>query len=159
MLFENDKFMKKNLISLSLCLFGCSESTYESNRFYQEARAMFQDYPYKIVYGHTNTEFDLLDLEIDKKDIMIADLNQLKQKIEQRGWTYNYDLDGYYWSYCSDNSHDAIRIYYPNEKVVQDRSGDYFMKSLNPNVVHIWMTNYKLDDLHQETTECKAKHD
>lgn len=158
MLLENDKSMKKIIISLSLCLVGCSETNYESNRFYQEARAIFQDYPYKIVYGQTNTESILLNLEIDKKDITIADLNQLKLKIVQRGWDYNYDLDDYYWSYCSDTSHDAIQIYYPNEKVVKDRNGDYFSGSLNPNVVHIWMTNYKSDDHHQETTECKAAH-
>ena len=158
MSFENDLFMKNIIISLSLFLVACSEADYTSNRFYKEANAIFENYPYQIVYGRSNTELVLLNVEIAKKDIGVEDLNALKQKIVQRGWIYHYDIEGDYWSYCSDNSHDAIRIYYPNEKVVKDRKGEYFSGNLDPNEVHIWMTNYQSDDLHQDMTECEVKH-
>lgn len=142
-------------IVLTFLLISCStESTYKSNKFYNDIMLFFKKYNYKIEYERTNTEFTFLEVNINKKDIKKDDLQEIKKNLLNNGWEYNYDIKGYYWSYCKRNSNDAIRIYYPSDEVKEMRNGTYFSNQLNPDIVYIWMTNYKSDKLNKEITEC-----
>lgn len=147
--------MRIMLVILIAFLTACSSTTpYKSNKFYKEANKIFKGFNYNIVYGRTTNSYVALDVEIDKKDIKIDDLLEVNKRLIKSGWSNNYNLEGYYWSYCKPGSNDAIGIYYPNDKIKKTKNGKFFSSQLNYNTVYIWMTNYKSDEMNFEHTEC-----
>ena len=146
--------MKVFFYFISVFLASCTNKIpYESNKFYNDASIIFKDYKYDIVYGRTNSQFTSLDLIVNKSNIQLSNLKKLQYEILKRGWVYNYDIDGYYWSYCKDNS-ESLRILFPDKKIVKTRDGTYFSSDLNPDTVYIWMRDYKSNEMNKEHAEC-----
>lgn len=124
------------------------------NRFYLEAEKYLKKYNYEISGDTTKTDFIIFQLYINKNKLEYSELPKLKDQLIMGGWEYNYDIEGYYWSFCKKETNDAIAIYYPNKKIDKLKNGEYIRGDLDQNKVYIWMTQYKDNGRYSEFTEC-----
>lgn len=154
--------MEKYLI-LSLFLFilyGCNSTTddrfaYKNSKFFADAEALFGEYDYIVTGSRSADGFIIFQIEIPKEKMSLEQVMELKSKIEDRGWKYNYYKEGYYWSYCKMNTYDSIGIYFPIGKNVTLRNGEYLRQDLDPSNIHIWFRKDSSASDYKEFAECK----
>ncbi|WP_353171852.1 hypothetical protein [Acinetobacter rudis] len=140
------------LFTMAAC--SATEKLGSDNRFYNDAEKYLGKYGYEISGNKTTIGFVMFELHVDKNKLNYKELSKLKEQLVKDGWEYNYDLDGYYWSFCKNKTNDAIGVYYPNQSINVMKNGQGFREDLNPDKVYIWITRYKNNDDNLRFTEC-----
>ena len=152
--------MKYYIFLLIILFAGCKSSTnnkdlYKNTRFFDDAEIFFSKYKYEVTGYRSAGNFIIFQLEIPKENLSIETITALNAKILDRGWKYNYDKKGYYWSYCKLGSYDSLGIYYPTQESFSLRNGDYLRNELDPNSIHVWFRKDSSKADYKEYAECE----
>lgn len=145
------------LIYILLCLFiivSCSSNNVDYNgRFAKDVNKIFKNYSYEIESIGNKSYYNMVTLTLDKKNISYNELPNLAKIIQKNNWNINYNLDGYYWVFCR-KGNESIVIYYPNERIVKDKQGNYIRGDLSENKIYIWISYYRKAKQNKEYRGC-----